>query len=118
MFRNTEEFCRNLNRFLAIPLKPATLNRLENAELPYTVEKAQAYERALNLPTFYLADVYVYLMRREGRHIDWGAGSRNPLEGKDYDLLYQLSETGTSLPTNGPTWRCVRPRPTAGSWSL
>lgn len=92
--RNTEEFCRNLNRFLAIPLKPATLNRLENAELPYTVEKAQAYERALNLPTFYLADVYVYLMRREGRHIDWGAGSRNPLEGKDYDLLYQVIRDG------------------------
>lgn len=88
--RNTETFSRCLSQHLAESLKPASINRLENGDLEFNVERCIAYEKTLGLEPSLLLSTYLYVLRKDnqvprGRHLRL----REPT-GADFDLIYRL----------------------------
>lgn len=94
--RNTSHFTELLNRHLAEPVKPATVNRLESGQADFTVERCQAYEKALGVEPLDLVDCYLYASRLENKAPKTALARLTDPTDADLELLWRLAE-GESL---------------------
>lgn len=99
--RETEKFSFSLDRFLEESLKPATLNRLENGDLDFSVERCIAYEKALGLEQDLLLSVYVYVLRRDGQAPRGRRLKIREVDAADLELIYRL---GCGEPIKAVEW--------------
>jgi hypothetical protein len=89
--RNTERFTARLNDHLQIPLKPATVGKLENGQVDFTVERCVAYERVLGIPDDGLLDVYIYQFRSQGLSPKSLRPARATVTARDLELLVRIA---------------------------
>ncbi len=88
--RDTLLFSTELANYLGAPLKPATINRLENGDLAFDIRRVLAYEQALQVEPTSLVDVYIYLMRLDG-HAPRTQAHDLVTEAQYHDLLFKLA---------------------------
>ncbi|MGW5639257.1 hypothetical protein [Streptomyces sp. NPDC003832] len=96
VMRDTARFTEVLNRHLAEPVKPATVNRLESGQADFNVERCQAYELALGAQPLDLVDCYLYASRLENRTPKTVLARLREPTATDMELLWQLA-AGESL---------------------
>jgi hypothetical protein len=88
--RNTELFSSLLSGFLEEDLKPATVNRLENGDLEFTIERCRGYEKALGLEPDMLLSVYLYTFREEGVPPRGSHVRHRTADAEDLELMFRL----------------------------
>jgi hypothetical protein len=97
--RRSKTFAAKLAPHLHTPLRPETLNRMENAQLNFTTERIRAYEKVLGQPQDSLVDAYIYLMRLEDAEPRWEQTSQRGLTPQDYDSLFMALSQHPMTPT-------------------
>lgn len=97
--RHSGKFAARLAPHLDRPLRPETINRMENAQLHFTIERIRAYEKALGQVPDSLLDAYIYLMRLEDMDPRWEQSPHHGLTSEDYDSLYRAFKQDPITPT-------------------
>ncbi|WP_446044663.1 hypothetical protein [Streptomyces olivaceus] len=90
--RNTVSFTEVLNTYLTEPLKPATVNRLESGEGEFSIERCQAYEKALGTEPLDLVDCYLYASRLENKTPRTALAKLREASGEEMELLWRLAQ--------------------------
>ena len=90
--RRTSSFTERINGHLHRPMQPESVNRLENAQLDFDIERVRAYERVLDVEVDHLIDIYIHLVRLDGIAPRWRAdGPAGRSSPADFDLLHRVA---------------------------
>ncbi|MET8093951.1 hypothetical protein [Micromonospora sp. NPDC005220] len=87
--RDTATFARRLAT-CGTDLRPTTINRLENAELSFTIERCLSYEEALQLAPYDLVDPFLYLTRIGGATPGTALAKLGEASHVELELLWRL----------------------------